>query len=266
MPVTKFFQVAVEGDTSDGREITRQDIQDAGDTYNPKVYGSRLSLEHIRGFSPNSDFKAYGDILATKSEEVDFDGEKKLALFAKLDVTDEMVEINKARQKIYTSMELTPNFAKKGHTYLTGLAFTDSPASLGTEAVKLFSSRKLNENNLFTVAKEVTIEFEESETPNIGAQLFAKVKGILGKKDKTDQEQFSGLNDSILAIAESQKETLEKFASIEALPAKITQLEEKLQTGQEEFQAFKTQMDETPNGDAPRPDASGGDGQILADY
>ncbi|GHL58540.1 hypothetical protein ECZU31_18150 [Escherichia coli] len=41
--------------------------------------------------------------------------------------------MNKAAQKVYTSMEIQPNFANTGKCYLVGLAVTDDPASLGTE-------------------------------------------------------------------------------------------------------------------------------------
>ena len=37
--------------------------------------------------------------------------------------------MNKAAQKVYTSMEIQPNFANTGKCYLVGLAVTDDPAS-----------------------------------------------------------------------------------------------------------------------------------------
>lgn len=39
----------------------------------------------------------------------------------------------RAGQKVYTSMEIRPNFSNSGKCYLIGLAVTDDPASLGTE-------------------------------------------------------------------------------------------------------------------------------------
>ena len=134
MAKSKFFRVAVEGATTDGREISRQDIEQIAKSYNPSTYGARVWIEHIRGIGPDSIFKAFGDVVAVKTEEVDINGEMKLALFAQLDPTQDLVAlVNKARQKIYTSIEIHPNFAKTGEAYLVGLAVTDSPASLGTE-------------------------------------------------------------------------------------------------------------------------------------
>jgi len=85
MSKTKFFRVAVEGATTDGRVIERAWIQDMGGNYNPATYGARINMEHIRGFSDQPPFCAYGDILATKAEEIDIEINgapvKRLALF-----------------------------------------------------------------------------------------------------------------------------------------------------------------------------------------
>jgi hypothetical protein len=45
----------------------------------------------------------------------------------------------RAGQKVYTSMEIRPNFANSGKCYLVGLAVTDDPASLGTEYLEFCS-------------------------------------------------------------------------------------------------------------------------------
>ena len=44
---SKFFRVAVEGATTDGRTIERQWLVDAAETYNPNTYGARVWLEHF---------------------------------------------------------------------------------------------------------------------------------------------------------------------------------------------------------------------------
>lgn len=50
----------------------------------------------------------------------------------------------KAGQKVYTSMEIRPNFANSGKCYLVGLAVTDDPASLGTEYLEFCSRATQN--------------------------------------------------------------------------------------------------------------------------
>ncbi len=49
MPKSQFFRVATEGATTDGRNIDRATIEQIAATYNPKTYGARIWLEHIRG-------------------------------------------------------------------------------------------------------------------------------------------------------------------------------------------------------------------------
>ncbi|SUB20748.1 Phage capsid scaffolding protein (GPO) serine peptidase [Pasteurella bettyae] len=108
-----------------------------------------------------------GDVTALKAEE---NAEGKLQLLAQIDPTDELIALNKNRQKIYTSIECDPNFADTGEAYLVGLAVTDSPASLGTDIlafsagakVNPFADRKEKPENLFTASIETTLEFDEN--------------------------------------------------------------------------------------------------------
>lgn len=51
--VSKFFRIGVEGDTCDGRVISAQDIQEMAETFDPRVYGCRINLEHLRGILPD---------------------------------------------------------------------------------------------------------------------------------------------------------------------------------------------------------------------
>jgi hypothetical protein len=179
MAKTRFFRVAVEGATTDGRTIERQWLADAAATYNRETYAARVNMEHIRGITADKPFKSYGDVLSLKTEEVEIDlagkKEKKLALFAELDVTDELVAINNDRQKLYTSIEISPNFANSGKAYLVGLAVTDSPASLGTEMLQFAASqgdknpllaRKQDPANLFTAAIEAELVIDEAPAAN----------------------------------------------------------------------------------------------------
>ena len=167
---SKWVRIFCEGATTDGRTIERAWIEQMAASYDPNTYGARLNCEHIRGLGPDSVFGAFGDVLALKAEEVDIAGEKKLALFAQIEPTDSLIELNKKGQKIYTSAEVQPNFADSGKAYPVGLAITDSPASLGTEALKFsaqsgLATRKQHKDNLFSAAEEATIEFEEVTEP-----------------------------------------------------------------------------------------------------
>ncbi|EDA6502887.1 GPO family capsid scaffolding protein, partial [Salmonella enterica subsp. enterica serovar Muenster] len=91
--VSKWFRIGVEGDTCDGRVISATDIQEMADSYDPRVYGCRINLEHLRGLLPDSVFKRYGDVAELKAEVIDDDSalNGKLALFAKITPTDDLV-------------------------------------------------------------------------------------------------------------------------------------------------------------------------------
>ena len=55
-------------------------------------------------------------------------------------------------------MRFPHSFVKVIAASLVGLGVTDSPASLGTDALKFSASRKQQSANLFTSAIEVTLE------------------------------------------------------------------------------------------------------------
>jgi hypothetical protein len=84
--------------------------------------------------------------------------------------------MNKAKQKIYTSIEIDESFADSGEAYIVGLAVTDSPASLGTDVLAFsaqkpdaspFKDRHYSATSMFTEALEAEIKFEEvAETEN----------------------------------------------------------------------------------------------------
>jgi len=99
MPASKWFRVATEGATTDGRKISRDWLTQIANNFNREKYGARMWIEHMRSMSPDGTFKAMGDVIEVKAEEVD----GKLTLFAKLDPTEEMREYNRNRQKVYTS-------------------------------------------------------------------------------------------------------------------------------------------------------------------
>ncbi|MET0374946.1 MAG: GPO family capsid scaffolding protein [Rhizorhabdus sp.] len=180
MAKTKFFRVAVEGATTDGRVIERDWIDQMAAGYNPATYTARINCEHLRGFSPDKPFNAYGSVIALKAEdfELQLDGkpQKRRALYAQFDVNDQLVEINRADQKLFSSVEIAPNFAATGKAGLVGLAVTDNPASLGTEMLKftaakpMIDSFKSKADSLMSESVEFAIELEAPVAdPSAGA-------------------------------------------------------------------------------------------------
>lgn len=267
---SKFFRIGVEGDTADGREISKADIEQMAKTYDPKKYGARINCEHLRGLSPEGPFGAYGDVLELKTESVEIDGEQKLALMASISPTAELVALNKKRQKVYTSMEVRPNFSNSGESYLVGLAITDSPASLGTEMLQFaagqennpLASRKQHPDNLFTAASEATLDFED-DTP-----LLERVKGMFKKNEQAQGNQNQDFTQAIEAIAGEVVKLNERINDISVdtpeSGEEITKAFNQLKTMQEEFNTLKQQLSETPNF-SQRPPADGGNGEVKTD-
>ena len=270
MAKSKFFRVAVEGGTTDGRAITREWLEQMAQRYNQSTYGARVNMEHIRGIDPNGLFKMYGDITAAKTEEVTIEGEQRLALFVQIDPTPELVELNKKRQKVFTSVEIHPNLNEKG-AYLMGLAITDSPASLGTDMLQFcagagdkspLASRKQHKECLFTEALETVIEFESEQEK--GPSLAERITALFSSHKKQSTADFSDVHQAVETVAKEvttldadlQKKFTEQAQTITELTNKqdatakaLADITAKLE-GQE---AFNQQ----------RPPATGGDGSTT---
>lgn len=219
---SKWFRVAVEGATTDGRAISRDWITQMARQYNRKVFGARVNLEHIRGLLPDGPFQAYGDVMALEARDETGEFTGKLGLYAQIAPTPPLVAMTKAKQKIYTSIEVDPSFADTKQAYLVGLAVTDSPASLGNEMLTFsatqegdanpLASRKQSPHNLFTAAAETAIVFEPATAPHspspspesASPSLFTKVGEILGlvkKKGADDDTRFTDVTQAVEALA-----------------------------------------------------------------
>lgn len=183
---TKKFLLATSGATVDGRTIDAAMLEEMASSYDPKTYAARLNIEHIRGISGASPFRAYGDVLSLETEEVEvnFNGaaEKRTGLFGVFDVTDEAKDLNGQGQKLYPSIEIEPNFAGKGFAYLMGCALTDSPASIATDRLQF--NRGLP--GALTVAADkpaqaFAIEFAEDDgkSTEAGDSFLGKLGGML---------------------------------------------------------------------------------------
>lgn len=281
MAKSKFFRIAVEGATTDGRVIERSWISDMAGGYSPATYGARVNLEHFRGILPDGPFKAYGDVVAVKAEEITDGALKgKLALYAQVEPTPELVALTKAKQKIYPSVEVNPKFADTGRAYLVGLAVTDSPASLGTDMLTFaaqhpdqnpLAARKQDPGNLFTAAVDgVQIEFEEEPAETGAAALLAGIKEKLSKFSAKFKTQDGQLGDVLGALNE-MADTLGNFAErdtavtkqfndkVDALTARLDSIESAGKQATTDLAALRTELGTQP-ANPKRPPASGGDG------
>ena len=258
---SKWFRIALAGDTTDGREIQADWIIQMAQSYDPNKYGARINIEHFRSIYPDGVFGAYGDVLALKTEKVTIDGEEKDALFAQIEPTQGLIELNKQKQKVYTSIEVDPNFANKGKAYLIGLAVTDSPASLGTEMLQFAANAKVNPladkkqrpENLFTAAQEVTLEFEEvKEQQSYSAGLLDKVKKLFSKQEQTEKKSAESFSEQEQAIVEIAQETANQGQVVTKLENDFNTLNTAHDQLQKDFNDLKNKLDGEPE-TPPRP-------------
>lgn len=179
---TKPFLLATAGSTVDGRVIDDKMIAEMASSYDPKTYGARLNIEHIRGISGDGPFRAYGDVLelSTAEVEVNFNGakEKRLGLYGVLDVTSDAKKLNEAGQKVFSSIEIEPNFGGKGFAYLMGCAMTDSPAAIATDRLQFNRAMP----GTLTLSRDESALFElADETGAEGGGFLSALTGVLDK-------------------------------------------------------------------------------------
>ena len=65
--------VATEGATTDGRTIQRNWISEMAANYDPKKYGARVNLEHIKWrymWNDDPHSKCYGDVIGLKRKKM----------------------------------------------------------------------------------------------------------------------------------------------------------------------------------------------------
>ncbi len=271
----KFYRIAREGKTVDNREITATQIDEMAESYNPDIYSARVWLEHFRGLFPDSVFKALGDVVALKA---DTDDTGKRVLLAQISPTAELVQMNQERQKIFTSVEIHPNFSDTGKAYLTGLAVTDSPASTGTEALR-FSVAQNDKTHLFSEFSETELNFSTpqsgddvdvdgaEESPASAPSFLDKVKNMFNRqnavieKQSTEVQQlFGDMREAVeFGIGELQNANSQQAQEITALQDAFNELES-------QFNTLKEELDNTPSGDNfSRPLATGGEGDVQTD-
>lgn len=273
---SKWLRVAVEGATTDKREIKRSWLEQAAKNFNQATYGARIWLEHYRSLLPDSPFKAYGDVVALKTEEVEIAGQKKLALFAQLEPSNELIALNKAKQKIYTSIEIDENFADSGEAYMVGIAVTDSPASLGTDVLAFsaekpesspFRDRHYSATSMFTEAIEANLEFEEvADQVGLFSSLKTAISDLVSKgkdKDGRDATSFKELGEALEGLVTFATQQQERATKTDAALTSLTQKLEQITT---DFTALKDQLGTTQDhSQKQRPAVTGDKQHVVTD-
>ena len=266
------FRIATEGATTDGRTITRKWIEQMAKNFNPATYGARIWMEHMRGMFADGPFPALGDVTALEAREGE-DG--KLALYADIDPTDRLKQINGERQKIYTSIEVDPEFADTGEAYLIGLAVTDSPASLGTDMLQFsaqqgsaspLAARKQSPHNVFTAAVETELDFSVEKPAEQGPSLAERVKALFKKHDAKTDKGFADFRTELeqtLGLFVEKHQSL--VADLEGRPSaeSFTELEQAHAATKARLDELYTKLDHTPDTPSRAAATGGGNAQLT---
>lgn len=235
--------IGVSGDTIDGREISAEQLNQMAEDYNPKVYGARINIEHSWWYWDDRDTGGLGDVIALKTEAWEQDP-SKTALLAKFSVYPAMQSLWDAGRKIYTSMEIHHNFANTKRAYLTGLAITDTPASLGTTANFSYAKQHTdNKGKTFSEYREFSHnEHANPSTPN-------QESPSMNTEPQAANPQTNPSNPTPPAQPETQSEN---HASAPVAPAttnvatepapSVTQLQAQIIALQTELTELKTQL------------------------
>jgi hypothetical protein len=269
----KKFRVAVSGNTVDGRELQPQHLRDAAANYDPAVYGARVNIEHYLSPYPGSDFGAMGDVAALSTEDIS-EGPLagRTALYAEIEASERMVQMTDKGEKVYSSIELAPQFALNGKAYVVGLAMTDTPASLGTERLKFAAQQRTQvmafnnqqaEPPMFTEAIEAEVIELNAQRCEDGKQWFGRVMSIIGKGKKTDDERFSQVHQAVEVVAQSQADLTDQFSATAEESASNKRAIAKLAA---DLAAMQQKVETTDGNFSRRPPAGGGGTVQLADY
>ncbi|MFL1490351.1 GPO family capsid scaffolding protein [Pseudomonas antarctica] len=176
--VSYWKRVATSGTTADGREILPQELRDIAETYKPSKYTAVIWCDHERWSG------SHGTVFAVRLLEEGEDLEPgQIALEAQLKPNDRLLYLNDQGQKLFSSIEITPNFAGSGKAYLTGLGVTDEPASLGTQ--ELYFSKQTHKNSFYAASVELG-SFEAEPQSEVG-KLIGLLTGLF-KRFATDAE------------------------------------------------------------------------------
>lgn len=212
---TAWFCVATAGPTVDGREIKKQWLTEAAETYNAAEYTAMIWPTSV-----DSHQKWYnlGTIHSVKCEDVG----GKTKLFARFLPNKWMLSMNRDdQQKLFPSVEIVENYASSGKCYLTGIAVTDLPASTGTErlefsgspdVIRLCSGEPLSE----VVEKDSFLSRLFSRQPSLPVKAMTTPSNTQSDEPEMNEQQFAQLIGAFTTAAENMGKAVDEIKSFTA--------------------------------------------------
>ncbi|WP_339420537.1 GPO family capsid scaffolding protein [Photorhabdus akhurstii] len=279
MPKTIKLTVCTEGMTLNGFAVTREQIQQMADNYNPRLYAARLNLEHVKSLYPDSLFRHYALVKSAGAYEIK-DGplQGKLALEVTVELDEEkdaaVFKLNQTGQKIFSSIEFYSCFPQTQSAYLTGIALTDTPAAVGTELIKLSVQERglpSSDDRYLSASLETAVELIEgveqsnAADKSIGEKFVLSVKKALGLRRDHNNAELNTLREMVQLTAEKCGEALNQVQKLSQLEVLYTSQSEKITALENELSTLKNQLSQQDNSSTHRPLANGST-QVLADY
>ncbi len=213
--LTDWLSVGTSGPTADGRIIKPEWLEQMAAVYDPEEYTAVINVAH-----------RYGNLGTVRELRAVKDKKDRTALQARIRPNKYYLFNLGEDSGIFFSMEITHDFAKSGKPYLTGLASTDKPASLGTTEAR-FSSK--NES----VELSDPLEIDRS-----AFQLEASHNGIVAAVVSAVKEVFSFNNKK-----ESDEMTEEQIKNL--VDAAVKPINEAVTKLTSDISAFTSKLDKT---------------------
>jgi len=218
---TDWLCVATEGDTVDGRVVERLWIIDCGETYDCNLYTALIWPEH------NDADENLGEVLETTWRD---DDNGNARLYVSICPNEYLLYANKAGQLLFFSIEPEENWRNSGRAYLTGLAVTDHPASVGTTRLRFSKREKLKKQGYYSyvMTRDGKIK-QECEMKN-----WQKLFGIKPKfEEETPGDESGQSDDKLQALANA----------VNNLEGRVTTIENKLNDVKEDVDTIAGVVD-----------------------
>lgn len=204
MLLTEYLTLATAGATVDGRTIEESWLVEAAESYDTDVYTAMIDADHEMDW-----FGCYGHVNDVRL------GKNKngvTTLEGRISPNIRLVEMNQRGQRTFFSISLEEDFQGQGQHYLFRLALTDSPASIGTSQLKMFSAK--DKKGIHTNPLKLKFKLEGSENDAAEYDEADDQAGMISKL----YHKFFPAKPTALEESESEDDSMneKQFKTIEA--------------------------------------------------
>ena len=240
---TDFKRIGRSGPTVDGRVIDKDMIDQMAESYDKSLFTALIWPDHQR-------YANYGSVEMLRAEDNDEGGRD---LFAVLSPNSFYIASNMYGQKLFTSMEVIPDFRKSGKAYLGGLGATDDPASAATSEIR-FS--KLADQGGMILTQNVEA-IDKTFTDTIQLSLIDQLLEKFSIKPKEDNDmadqaaleqlkrEFAALKDLVASLKPAEPEQEISDDQYAGLNERLEALETKFKEWHpdDQYTGIKIQLD-----------------------